>query len=159
MTESQPDTSTGSNDLTYAEGDPTVFVNRYPTLAELLSKAGKEGIEYCLVDRRNQRRFEHDSDEDGETWWQVDRLPTLSIVGPNGVAESVVLMGRGKPTYGAADFNGRRKYAVDLDIEEATGLPADPNNPLTKLSNIPIARVKEENAKSKEAKAGASKEG
>jgi hypothetical protein len=153
---SQPETTT--NEPVYAESDPTVFANRYPTLDDLLAKGGKEGVEYCLVDSRNLRKFSQDRDGDNEVWWQVPGLPTLSIIGPDGTAESVVLMGRGQPTYGAADYNGRRKYHVDIDIEEATGLPADPDNPLPKLTNLPISKVQDEISE-KKAKVGASKEG
>ena len=139
MSEAEP---TPTEDLVFAEGDPTVFINRYPTLDELLAKGGREGVEYCLVSGGNLRKFSQMESpiegRHGERWSPIRDLPTLTLIGPEGRVDSVVLMGRGDPTYGAADYNGIRSYYVDIAIEETIGLPANPDSPLaTKTTNLP----------------------
>jgi len=138
----------GTDELVFAEGDPTVFLNRYPTLAELLAKGGIEGVEYCLVAGKNLRKYSQMENAVKEKWSPIRDLPTLTIVGPAGRADSVVLMGRGEPTYGASDYNGIRRYYVDVDVEVATGIPANPDSPLAnKVSNLPLGKAKDEGSK------------
>jgi hypothetical protein len=118
--------------------DPTVFENRYPTLQELLRDGGLTGVEYCLVSGANQRLFGGDADPDGNTWSAVRDLPILTIKGPKGTVDTVVLMGRGNPVPGAGDYNGIRHYWVDVTLEEAVGIPANPQSPVaTSISNKP----------------------
>jgi hypothetical protein len=118
--------------------DPTHFHMRYPTLKELLRAGGIEGVEYCLVSANNLKKFGKLRDSEGNFWSPIRDLPALSISGPKGTAESVVLMGRGKPIPGACEFNGIRQYFVDSDLELETGLWADPDHPLD-MSNLPSA--------------------
>lgn len=142
MSEAEP---TPTEDLVFAEGDPTVFLNHYPTLDDLLAKGGIEGVEYCLVHGKNLRKFSQMENMAKERWSPIRDLPTLTIIGPAGRVDSVVLMGRGDPTYGAADYNGIRQFYVDIDVEETTGLPANPESPLaTKTTNLPVEKALDE---------------
>lgn len=109
--------------------DPTYFHMRYPTLGDLLSRGGREGVEYCLVAGHNLRKFTD------YHWSAIVGLPPLTIEGPKGVAESVILMGKGDPIPGSDDYNGIRWYYVDIDIEEATGLASSPND--IDMTNMP----------------------
>ena len=110
--------------------DPTHFHMRYPTLRDLLSKGGREGVEYCLVAGHNLRRF-----TDGG-WSPIVGLPPLTIEGPKGLVDSVILMGRGEPIPGSDDYNGVRRYYVDIEVEDITGLPSSPDSPTT-TTNLP----------------------
>ena len=160
MTEAQPEPSEIS-ELVFAEGDPTVFINQYPTLTDLLAKGGIEGVEYCLVHGKNLRKFAEMENAASERWSPIRDLPTLTILGPAGRVDSVVLMGRGEPTYGAADYNGIRHYYVDVDVEEDTGIAASPDSPLAnRVSNLPLpSKVQAEEGGKKEPKPSAPKEG
>jgi len=116
--------------------DPTddrYYYMRYPRLNELLYREGREGVSYCLVAGYNIKKFENDFiiNAKGEKiyWSLVEGTRTYTIEGPNGVVDSVVLMGRGAPIPGSDDYNGVRPYYVDADVEEQTGLPSDPSNP------------------------------
>lgn len=111
--------------------DPTYFHMRYPTLHDLLSRGGLEGVEYCLVAGHNLRKFTE------EHWSAIKGLPPLTIEGPKGVVDSVVLMGRGDPIPGSDDHNGIRWYYTDIFIEDTTGLPSDPNNQDIDMTNTP----------------------
>ena len=116
--------------------DPNHYHMRYPTLDDLLYRGGREGVEYCLVAGFNQRKF-------GDVGFSaIQEAPTsdtrliFSITGPNGTVPSVILMGRGDPIPGSDDYNGVRPYNVDVDVEEATGIPANDESPLH-FNNIP----------------------
>ena len=113
------------------ESDPTYFKNHYPTLMDLLMDGGRPGVEYCQVCGSNQRSFAILKDDDDFTFSLVDGLPPYTVEGPRGKVDTVVLMGRGKPIEGAGDFNGIRKCSIDIDLEEATGIPANPQSPIT----------------------------
>ena len=115
--------------------DPTYFFMRYPKLSDLLYRSGIEGVEYCLVAGHNQARFTRTPDGDGKTWSAIQGLPPLTIEGPKGVADTVILMGKGTPIPGSDDHNGIRKFGVDIDVEETTGLPANPDSPLAITNN------------------------
>jgi hypothetical protein len=112
------------------EVDLTRFENRYPTLPELLRDGGLTGVEYCLVSGANQRLFAEDTDENGKAWSPVRDLPALTVAGPKGTVDTVILMGRGDPIRGSGDFNGIRQYFVDVDLEEAVGIAASKKSPL-----------------------------
>lgn len=116
--------------------DPSYFYMRYPKLHDLLYRGGIEGVEYCLVAGHNLRRYGELKDNLGESWSPIRDLPPLTIEGPKGVAETVVLMGRGRPIPGSDDHNGVRPYYIDIDVEETTGMPANPESPLA-IGNLP----------------------
>ena len=123
--------------------DPTHFHMCYPTLADLLSKGGLEGVEYCLVAGHNLKQFTD------LHWSAIRGLPPLTVTGPKGVVDSVILMGRGDPIPGSDDHNGIRHYYTDIYIEEVTGIPANPESPI-KLGNLPKLEPKPTSTKPKE---------
>jgi hypothetical protein len=127
---------------TEALPDPTYFEGRYPTLEEMLSKGGLAGVEYCLVSGSRQKLFAEMKDDNGFSWSPIRDMPILTIAGPKGTVESVVLMGRGEPIRGAGDYNGIRHYFVDIALEEAVGIPANSESPVANLVNTPKPEVK-----------------
>ena len=68
--------------------------------------------------------------------YRVSGRAESRITGPKGTVPSVILMGRGEPIPGSDDYNGIRPYNVDVDVEEATGIPANDESPLH-FNNIP----------------------
>jgi hypothetical protein len=153
MTDQIP-VATELSEPVFAEPDPTVFIDRYPTPNELLYRGGKEGIEYCLVAGERIGYFSRLKNEDGDSWslrlknedgdsWSLiksdrnsETVPTITIRGPKGVDESVVLMACGKPIPGSDDHNGVRRFYVDTVLEEKVGIPANPKSPVS-TTNLP----------------------
>jgi hypothetical protein len=117
--------------------DLTYFKDRYPTLPELLAKGGITGVEYCLVSGSNQRKFAELKNEKGHIWSPIKDLPALTIEGPKGKVDTVILMGRGEPIRGSGDFNGIRAYFVDVDVEETVGIPANEDSPVWETMTKP----------------------
>ena len=116
--------------------DPNHYHMRYPTLDDLLYRGGREGVEYCLVAGFNQRKFGEVGFSGIREAPNSDTSLVFSITGPKGTVPSVILMGRGEPIPGSDDYNGIRPYNVDVDVEEATGIPANDESPLH-FNNIP----------------------
>ena len=119
--------------LTPTEPDPTYYENRYPEPDDICRQGGKAGVEYCYVAGHNQRKFTD------EKWSPIIGVPVLTIAGPAGTVDTVVVMGKGEPIKGADLDNGIRRWSVDIDLEEATGIPANPDSPIgeKRISNSP----------------------
>lgn len=115
--------------------DPTYFENRYPHPEEILRHGGITGVEYCYVPGSRVKRYADWEDETGNhrKWSTIEGIPPLCFVGPLGAVDTVVLMGRGDPIPGTHDFNGARKFFVDKELEESTGIPAHRESPVFTL--------------------------
>ena len=75
-----------------------------PSLDQMLSMGGRAGVEYCLIS----------ADDLGEMnrmgWTIIPGTHPMTLHGPTGSCDNVLLMGQGKPIEGAAAGNGRRLY-------------------------------------------------
>lgn len=118
------------------EPDPTFFDGKYPTLFELLRDGGLTGVEYCLIKGSQLKHFSKLPDSEGNVWSPIADLPALTIRGPKGQVDTVLLVGRGRPVPGAGDYNGIRKYNVSIELEEEVGIPANPDSPVNVTTNL-----------------------
>jgi hypothetical protein len=161
MTDQIP-VATELSEPVFAEPDPTVFIDRYPTPNELLYRGGKEGIEYCLVAGERIGYFSRLKNEDGDSWSLIksdrnsETVPTITIRGPKGVDESVVLMACGKPIPGSDDHNGVRRFYVDTVLEEKVGIPANPKSPVS-TTNPPAPKQVQADSEDGRKRTGAAK--
>lgn len=110
--------------------------DRIPDLHELIEQGGRAGLVYCLVWGANERKFErewfvtaYDPSLNKVRAYHGERVrdvPTLTLHGPKGTCDAVILMCAGNVIPGAAPGNGKRRYLIDLSITEQTGLGDDP---------------------------------
>jgi hypothetical protein len=78
--------------------------NGIPELTELVQSGGAPGVMYCLV------RGSELGEMQREEWEIVRGSKSMTIHGPSGSCDSVVLMLKGRPIPGASRGNGRRNY-------------------------------------------------
>jgi len=105
--------------------DEDLHFDRYPNLYELVTP--RIGVQYVLVLGNDVRRYQRVSKQGNqgrpEEWWDtIPNMPAITIEGPKGTADTVVLLGKGRPATGGSDLNGKRRFYVDAAIEEVTGL-------------------------------------
>jgi hypothetical protein len=104
------------------EADPTHF-DRIPHPKEIVRSGGLPGVEYCYVLGKNIGKWQKMSRGDKSQQWSLTRnIPVISIAGPKGFADSVVVMSRGIPIPGADPENGTRRWYVDNELISLTGL-------------------------------------
>jgi len=105
--------------------DADLHFTQYPNLYELVTP--RIGVQYVLVLGNDVRRYQRLS-KDGnqgrpEEWWDtIPNMPAITIEGPEGTADTVVLLAKGRPAVAGSDLNGKRRFFVDEGIEELTGL-------------------------------------
>ena len=128
------------------EPDLTHFTNRYPEPPEILRNGGLCGTKYCYVPGHRQRLYT----ELDPPWSAVVDVPVLKFTGPLGTVDTVIVMGSGAPIKGAADDNGIREWFVDIELEEAIGVPASKDSPLVGV----MAEINKSEAKSVKSKPG-----
>jgi len=103
------------------ESDPLFFENCYPDPYDELQNGGWPGISYAYVSVANQKKY---MTEFG-LWLVPNNGKVYTISGPKGQMDCII-MGHGEPIRGADPSNGLREWYVDHDLEEGTGVSADP---------------------------------
>lgn len=93
--------------------------NGIPDAHELLRDGGMPGVEYALVAGQNVGYW---TSPEGGDWQLTKGAGVYTLIGPLAALNSVLLLCKGTPIEGAAPDSGPRKWWIDADILEATGL-------------------------------------
>lgn len=115
--------------------DDLTFSGRYPNLCELVEKGGLPGVVYGLVPGELQVRMQRYG------WSPIENMPPISIEGPRGRVDTVLVMGHGQPIPGAPAGNGKRRFMIHYQLEEKTGLFVDPSGHLQNIGYTTEADV------------------
>lgn len=94
-----------------------------PDLPQLIPSGGRPGVEYCLIPPVHLGTWQRDG------WWIVPRIEPLTIHGPTGSADGVLLLGWGTPIPGASPSNGRRHYYAHEELLVELGYVPSPAPP------------------------------
>lgn len=102
-----------------------VFIDKYPSLTDLLQNGGVPGVRYALVSATRVGHFQTHLGYD-----LVARLPAITVritKGAHAGDHAAFLMCSGRPIRGAQQGTSIRPYEADTVLDEATGLgPATP---------------------------------
>ena len=110
--------------------DPAItqYKDRIPYVDDVIRDGGRPGCEYAYVLGDNIGYY--NENEPDTPWTPVPGAPVLTIEGPKGRVDNVMVLVRGKPIKGADARNGVRIWLVDPDIHTRTGIagasPAEP---------------------------------
>lgn len=102
------------------EPDPLYFDNCYPDPNEEFQNGGWPGVRYMYTAVHRQKQMIQNG------WWLVPNAGKVyTVSGPAGTMDCVV-MGLGEPIRGADPSNGTREWYIDPELEDGTGVLADP---------------------------------
>jgi len=130
--------------LIAAEKITDVEWNGIPSLLDLLAQGGYPGVEYCLIHPEVLGVMER------AEWWRVPKMNSLTLHGPKGSADGVMLMAWGEPIPGASPSNGQRKYYARVELLVTLGYLDGPER-------ADVAKLRADTEANKVAAAGAAR--